>query len=83
MSKILTLIKILSSLIYFIIEISLIYLKVKLWFKINRRKFINKFREELKNQGIRGDHLERLLKIYSDHLMEMERIFLKQLKIKL
>jgi|GEM_PF-6142892 len=82
MAKIIQAIKAIILLIYLSVEVGLIYLKFKLWFLINRMRLVREFKKQLKKQGLEGDNLNELVKIYSKYLKEIEISILKQFKIK-
>ncbi len=82
MAKIIQAIKAIILLIYLSVEVGLIYLKFKLWFLINRMRLVKEFKKQLKKQGLEGDNLNELVKIYSKYLKEIEISILKHFKIK-
>lgn len=81
MSKIKSIVKISILLLYLITELSLTYLKMKVKFTFMKRRWIKEFRNELKKEGVKGEKLNELVKIYQESLKELWKTFMSPIDI--
>ena len=61
------------NILYLIILTASFYLKLKLWFIIKRKSWMNDFKKQLRLSGIKSEHVNELAEIYYKYLLEVEK----------